>query len=522
MSAGLDRRLAALARAAELADGRLDAAAVARARSVVERAGARSGLGLETTVVALAGPTGAGKSTLFNALAGRDLAQAGVRRPTTSSVTAAVWGDPDPALLDWLGATTRHAVGPGSASMAGDLVLLDLPDYDSVDAAHRTEVERIIELVDLLVWVVDPQKYADGALHERYLRPLAAHGAVMVAVLNQADRLEERALAACRTDLSRLLADDGLTEMPVLALSATSGYGLPALVALLRERAAARAAAVQRLGADAAVAARSLSTACEGRGGPLGRAARERVVAALADAAGVPAVARAAARSHRRQGALAAGWPLARWLRRLRPDPLRRLRLGEGEGVHTSLPGPTAIQRSSVSSAVRSLAAEAAGELPAPWPGLVRRAATASEDALPAALDRAAAGTPLPSRRPLWWRGAGGVQIALACAALVGALWLAALAVLGYLRIADIVGTPDVIGLPLPTLLILGGLLGGIVLALLARWINGFGAARRGRRVERAMRERVEAVADEHVLAPVIAELGARDDLCQALRDVTG
>ena len=76
----LDRRLAALAEAAELAEGRLD---TSEAQALVRRAGERLGHGLEATVVALAGPTGAGKSTLFNALAGGELVEAGVRRPTT-------------------------------------------------------------------------------------------------------------------------------------------------------------------------------------------------------------------------------------------------------------------------------------------------------------------------------------------------------------------------------------------------------------------------------------------------------
>ena len=77
--------------------------------------------------------------------------------------------------------------------------------------AHRLEVDRLVALVDVLVWVLDPQKYADAAIHDRYLRPLARHGDVMVVVLNQVDRL-----AAGRTsrtplaDVRRLLAADGL------------------------------------------------------------------------------------------------------------------------------------------------------------------------------------------------------------------------------------------------------------------------------------------------------------------------
>ena len=58
---------------------------MARARAVVARAGTRLGLGLESTVVALAGPTGVGKSQLFNVLTGSDLAVVGRRRPTTAA-----------------------------------------------------------------------------------------------------------------------------------------------------------------------------------------------------------------------------------------------------------------------------------------------------------------------------------------------------------------------------------------------------------------------------------------------------
>ena len=62
----------------------------------------------------------------------------------------------------------RHRVD--SDGLQG-LVLLDLPDFDSVETAHRLEVDRIVELADALLWVVEPQKYADAALHDRYLRP---------------------------------------------------------------------------------------------------------------------------------------------------------------------------------------------------------------------------------------------------------------------------------------------------------------------------------------------------------------
>src|SRR3954468_13542679 len=232
MSGALDERLHALAEAVRLADGRLDPEAVGPPRAVVARAGERLGLGLDATVVALAGPTGAGKSTLFNLLAGRELSRSGVRRPTTATTTAAVAEGVDDALLDWLDVRSRHALDAGAPA---GLVLLDLPDFDSIEAAHRAEVDRLVRRVDLLVWVVDPQKYADAALHEGYLRPMAGHAAAMLVVLNQVDLLAGQGERA-REDLRRVLSRHGLGDVPVLALSARTGEVTDRLRAAVEER----------------------------------------------------------------------------------------------------------------------------------------------------------------------------------------------------------------------------------------------------------------------------------------------
>ena len=523
MSADLDRRLAALRAAAEVARGRLDDEAVARAEAVVRRAGQRLGLGVEATVVALAGPTGAGKSSLFNALAGAELVEAGRRRPMTSSSTAAVWGEPPAALLDWLAVPRRHRLDGGRPD---GLVVLDLPDFDSVETAHRDEVERVLELADLLVWVVDPQKYADGAWHERYLRPMAGHAPVMEVVLNQADLLDERGVAACRTDLQRLLAADGLGDLPVHAVSARTGAGLAAVEAAIARRAAGRAAAAQRLAADVGAAAEGLAAGCDGgRAGKVGRAERDRLVGALAEAAGVPTVVRAVDRSHRRRGALQTGWPAARWVRRVRPDPLKRLRLPDRGGdaaTRPSLPEPTAVQRAGVSTAARALAGAAAGDLPEPWPRLVREAATRREADAAGTLAATMGEVDLRMTEPLWWRAVNALQLLLAAVMVVGLLWLLGLVALGWLRLDDVVPTPEVEGIAVPTLLAVGGALAGLLVALLARVFTRIGARRRARRAERALRERVARVADELVVEPVRAELAAREELCADVATARG
>ena len=96
-------------------------------------------------------------------------------------------------------------------------MLLDLPDHDSVRLEHRLEVDRLVGLVDVLVWVLDPEKYADAAVHDRYLAPLAGHAGVLLVVLNQVDRLDDAAAQACLADLRGLLDGEGLAATPVAA-----------------------------------------------------------------------------------------------------------------------------------------------------------------------------------------------------------------------------------------------------------------------------------------------------------------
>jgi GTP-binding protein EngB required for normal cell division len=522
VSTDLDRRLQALAAAADVADGRLEPAEVARARAVVAKAGARLGLGVERTVVALAGPTGVGKSALFNALTGAKLAEVGRRRPTTATGQAAAFGEGADPLLDWLEIDRRRRL---AANGFGGLVLLDLPDFDSVELDHRREVDRVVELADLVVWVVEPQKYADASLHERYLRPLSSHAASMAVVLNQADLLAEPDVRAWEDDAARLLAEDGLDGVPVLVVSATTGLGLDELRELLSERIAVRRAAVVRLAADVDVVAEALGRSCGDRTRTVVAAEdRTRLVAALEEAAGVPEVARAVGVAHRRRGALAAGWPYSRWLLRLRPDPLKRLRVPETPEplVRTSRMAPSDAQRAQALNAARRLADSASDGLPDPWPRLVRESATAREAELADHLDRAVASADLHVRRPRWWRVAGLLQYLLALVALTGAAWLLVLAVAGYLRIEDVVPLPEVRGVPIPTWLVLVGIAAGLAAAFVTRVANGLGARRRSRAAARSLHEQIEEVARELVLDPVAAELAAHERLREALMAARG
>ncbi|GII29262.1 GTPase family protein [Planotetraspora mira] len=503
--ASLDDRLVALAEAADLADGRLDQAVVGRARDVVARAGMRRSLSVEHTAVALAGATGSGKSSIFNALAGRELAEVGATRPTTSKAQAALWGpDGSGPLLDWLGVPLRHVVGEGSG-----LILLDLPDHDSIVLSHRLEVDRLVGVVDLLVWVLDPQKYADAAVHERYLKALGRHRDNMLVVLNQIDRLPERAIRRCLDDLRGLLAVDGLEGVPVLGVSARTGQGLPDLRTALDRKVSRRTAWAARLTADVGTAADALSETAGGATAftPVPQTALVCPLSrALSEAAAVPLVVRAVAKAHRHRAVAATGWPVTRWVRGLRPDPLRRLHLSR-KG-RTSLPAPTAVQLTMVDTAVRDVGAAVSEGLPEPWASAVRHAARSRSDELGDALDRAVATASLgASKKPRWWRVIGTLQWMVTGTMAAGALWLLALFALGYLLLPK-PPTPTVGQAPWPTVLLVGGAVAGVVIAFVSRVVAWIGGRRRARKVAKTLRAAIDRVGEELVITPACAEQG--------------
>jgi hypothetical protein len=530
-------RLGALDEVLAAGEGRLDVQLLAPARDLQRRAGERLRLSGSHTVVALAGATGSGKSSVLNALAGVDTSRVGVRRPTTSTAHAVIWGAEGAGpLLDWLRIGRRHYLNflglPGRDNDHGDggrghdprldgLVLLDLPDHDSTAVAHRLEVDRLVPLVDVLVWVLDPQKYADASVHERYLRPLARHSEVMVVLLNQADLLPVHQVDAALADLRRLLTADGLGPVAVLATSAVAPGGLDGLRRVLVDAVAAHRAALLRVAADLDAVAADLA-------GVVGGPARESLdpdvlsglTSALGAASGLTAVGTAVRQAYMLRAGASMGSPFVRWLRRLRPDPLRRLHLEPADPqlpARSSLPEPTAVERSRVDLAVRALADHAAEGLPDPWPDATRAGARSRAADLTDALDRAVAGTDLGlGTKPAWWRLVGAGQALLAAAAVAGGLWLAALYALTVLRLPE-PATPMVGLVPLPTLLLLGGLAAGLLLALLARLLALLAAGRRARQAEAALRAAVARVAEEHVIAPMRAELAAYESMRSAV-----
>jgi hypothetical protein len=198
------------------------------------------------------------------------------------------------------------------------------------------------------------------------------------------------------------------------------------------------------------------------------------------------------------------------------------LRATPSELVRTSLPAPSALQRARVDTALRELGEQASAGLPDPWPLVVRSAATRARPELADLLDRAVAGTDLEiGRRPRWWRVVGVLQLLLAAVTLAGSAWLAGLFVIAWLQLPP-PPLPHVGPLPLPTILLVGGVVAGLGVALITRPFANAGAEASARRVRRRLEQCVRAVAEEAVVAPVARELEAHTRLCRALERVRG
>jgi hypothetical protein len=397
------------------------------------------------------------------------------------------------------------------------VVLLDLPDHDSTEVSHHLEVDRLVDLADLMVWILDPQKYADAAIHDRYLARLAGHREVMLVVLNHLDTVPGPRREAMLADVRRLLDADGLVGVPVLGVSARHGTGITELRREIAQRVASKKTTRTRLAADLRAAAERLDEVT-GRA-RVDRLLPERVAAlddAVAEAAGVPTVVSAVEESTRLRANRATGWPVTSWLSRLKPDPLKRLHLDLGAAgkqltgtARTSVPEATQVQRARVDTEVRALADDASTGLTRPWATAVRRASTSRLEELGDRLDAALGATDLgASRIPLWAGAVRALQWLLILAALGGGAWLGVLAVMGYLQLPA-PETPGWRGIPLPTLMLLGGVLLGVVLALVCRLLVAWTARRRARSADHRLRRAISEVSEELVVQPVQGVLTA-------------
>ncbi len=137
--------------------------------------------------VGLLGGTGVGKSTLMNGLAGLEIASASHRRPHTEQILIYRHERANPlSKVPESGVPWREITH--QADPIQQVLLCDLPDFDSLVNDHRKRVLAFMEHLDVLVWVTTPEKYADGRFYE-FLRLVPKAEQNFYFVLNKADLL---------------------------------------------------------------------------------------------------------------------------------------------------------------------------------------------------------------------------------------------------------------------------------------------------------------------------------------------
>ena len=590
------RSVASLKDAISYGEGRVPETVLLDAAETLERLSQRRELSTEHTVIGFFGATGSGKSTLFNAIAGQNIALSAPTRPTTSTVQAAIWeAEGSEELLDWLGidkrvypqtqalaaegdategneaggnnkatgnnksaggvaapnAVTepapglfnriRRAVG-GRGEMrtrTGGLILLDMPDFDSVTTTNRDLAARMMRYVDVLVWVVDPQKYADAVIHRDFMVPLAASGAQALCVLNQADKLAPAEVPAVLASLTRLLQAEGteahLLSAPI-AVSARTGEGVDVLRDLLAQVAAAKSLSLQRTDAQLHATASQLRTYAGGEGTVLAGAyaleAEQKLVKACYTSSQAEQVLQAATASYRRAAGQHTGWILTRWMSRLKADPLRRLHLGQQdetkstskaaksagmlgsdnenapELVASSLPPLSAAQKAGMANAVRQYSKQMAARIDEPWKRSMKEAALSREAELPELLERDMVRIDYGlgrTRAP--WVIFNALQWIALLSALVGVGWLTLISGMAYLQIQlPPAPTPEGSPVPLPTLLLLLGILLGIASAGVGRLLTAMGSRYYARKLRGRLQTGMEKAVQSCVVAPVQQE----------------
>ncbi|MDC4233235.1 50S ribosome-binding GTPase [Actinomyces sp. B33] len=516
-----------LSEALDLTRGDLAPDVADEARALIDAAGERRVLGAETTVIGMLGATGSGKSSLVNALTGARVARPGVIRPTTTSALAVTTGEARAdRLLDWIGIPDRVELGAESRLPDG-AVLVDLPDIDSVSTSNRGLAARLAERLDLVVWVVDPQKYADGVIHEEWIAPLHERLASSVVVLTHADALGEEDLALVIADLERLAVRDGIPSARVIPVSSTTGRGIDDLRVLIgreaqenrlrstRDRARLRAAAdLMADGLDLDAPIRAVDT-----GG-----LADALTGMAGEVVGAGRVVDAVRSSYRHRAGRRVGWLALRWLRTLRADPLAAmgLRGGSGSGpiedlAVPSLPAPSAPARAALNRGLRAVVEETTRGRPQVWRRAMLARVLGASDRLADELDVSVASADLgPGRAPAWWAWADAVQWLGWLVGAVGAGWLAAIHLIRSFLLVSW-EPPQWRGVPVPVLLVGAGLAWTAVVAVIALVAAGIAAGRVGRRARRSIDGRIRAAVERTVVAVIEEEDRRQGGVCDAL-----
>ena len=169
--------------------------------------------------VALAGGTGAGKSTLINALAGSAIAESSPRRPMTTTICVYHHHEVASGGLP-IELAGEAAFVPHDRPELRSKVLIDTPDLDSYATQHRAATRALLKAAGLVLYVFSPQNYRDERTWS-VLREEKRFSAC-AAVLNKADLITLEELAQITEDLRHAFVRAGLPEIRIFRTVATA------------------------------------------------------------------------------------------------------------------------------------------------------------------------------------------------------------------------------------------------------------------------------------------------------------
>jgi len=332
-------------------------------------------------LVVVGGGTGAGKSTLVNSIAGRELSPAGVLRPTTRSPVLITnraelaWFEGDRVLPSLSRATGAAADGGGGLRLVADddvpsgMALLDAPDIDSIVTGNRELAAQLLAAADLWLFVTTAARYAD-AVPWQYLRSAAERSTALAVVLN---RVPADAEAEVTAHLGEMLEREDLGRARVYTITETlleDGLIPEEGTAQVRDWLASLAGDAEERAALVRMTLEGALDSLEGRVDELGRAVAAQAEAAAALRSGVERAYRRARDDTDRAlsgGALLRGEVLARWQELVGTgDFMKSLESRIGflrdrvRGALTGKPTTTARVEAALESSVETVVVEAA------------------------------------------------------------------------------------------------------------------------------------------------------------------